>query len=369
MTTLHIDLGQEWRGGQSQALLLLKGLSAAGDVAELIAPAVSPLVQRASAAGLSVHPVRGPAIRIRASIEVARRLRRTKFDIVHCHDAHALTAAWLAGAHEEARLVASRRVSYALAQNRLARMRYQSAHRMVAVSGFVKGRLIESGIPSEKIEVIYDGVEVPPPTSAALRHAARRQFGLDTPDDLCLLGSAGYLVSNKGQDVLIQAMPGILAKYPRSVLLLAGDGPCRSSLERFAAQLGISGAVRFTGALDDLASFYGALDVYMNATIHEGLGTALLSAMAHGVPVVTTASDATPEIVKDGVNGRLVGEREPAAIAAAVLRLLDQWPLSKGLGTEARNTVEQRFSATSMVERTRSLYRSLCLSAAPAALR
>ncbi|HEX6893708.1 MAG TPA: glycosyltransferase family 4 protein [Bryobacteraceae bacterium] len=359
MKTLHIDLFEGWRGGQSQALLLLKGLSAAGEIAELVAPSGSPLAERARAAGITVHEVRGPAIRVRASIKVARLLRQKAFDVVHCHDAHALTAAWLAGAHERARLIAARRVSYKLTGNRLARMRYQSASRIIAVSQFVKNALIASRIASDKIDVIYDGVELPQAARAVERAETRRRFGLDGPDDLRVVGCAGYLVANKGQDVLIQAMPHILKKHARCVLLLAGDGPCRPALEQLAASLGVSGAVRFTGTLDSLTPFYGALDVYLNATQHEGLGTALLSAMAHGLAVVTTANDAVPEIIEGGVNGLLVPDRDPVKIAAATVRLLQDRQLSDGLSSAARKTIEQGFSAERMVQSTRNLYRRL----------
>ena len=102
--TLHVDLGAQWRGGQSQALLLMQGLRALGHGVELVAVEGGVLARQARDGGIPVHCVS----RAHPRLAAAWRLARLKSDVVHCHDAHGLTAAWLAGVHRRARLVASR---------------------------------------------------------------------------------------------------------------------------------------------------------------------------------------------------------------------------------------------------------------------
>ena len=328
MTTLHVDLGRQWRGGQSQALLLIRGLLAMGYRTELVARQGSPLAQRALAAGVPVH-------------SLWHLLDTEPYALVHCHDAHGLTAAWVAGAGRQSRLVASRRVAYPLASNPLARARYRAA-RVVAVSNFVRASVIASGVPDAQIDVVYDGVELPdlvPP-----RGPSRR------------LGCVGYLLPEKGQELLIRALPLVVARYPDATLVLAGDGPCRGPLERLAAELGVAPAVEFAGHVEDVAAVYRSLDVFLFPSLAEPLGSALLTAMAHGLPVVARASGAVPEVIEDGANGLLVGGEEPGAFAEAVLRLLDDGELAARLGAAARLTVEKRFSAEAMIQGTLQVY-------------
>jgi glycosyltransferase involved in cell wall biosynthesis len=327
MTTLHVDLGRQWRGGQGQALLLIRGLLAMGYRAELVAREGSPLAERALAAGVRVHTL-------------WHLVDTEPYALVHCHDAHGLTAAWVAGAGRKSHLVASRRVAYPLARNPLARARYRAA-RIVAVSQFVKDSVIASGVPAEQVDVVYDGVELPdlaPPRSPSRR-----------------LGCVGYLLPEKGQELLIRALPLVVARYPDASLLLAGDGPCRGALERLAAELGVARAVEFAGHVEDVAAVYRSLDVFLFPSLAEPLGSALLTAMAYGLPVVARASGAVPEVIEDGANGLLAGA-EPGAFAEAVLRLLDDAELAARLGAAARGTVEHRFSADAMIQGTLQVY-------------
>jgi glycosyltransferase involved in cell wall biosynthesis len=330
MTSLHIDLGRQWRGGQSQALLLVRALLALGHRAELVARKGSPLAERALAAGVRVHPL-------------WQLLRSESYALVHAHDAHGLTAAWLAGAARRSRLVASRRVAYPLSRNPLARARYRAA-RIIAVSNFVKDSVIESGLPAGQVEVVYDGVELPELQGGREPHGPRQ------------IGCVGYLLPEKGQELLIRALPLVLARHADCRLLLAGDGPCRAALERLAAQLGVARAVEFAGHVEDVAAVYRSLDVFLFPSLAEPLGSALLSAMAYGLPAVALARGAVPEVIEDGRNGLLVGGAEPGAFAERVLRLLDDSPLAVRLGAAARQTVEQRFSADAMIQSTLQVY-------------
>jgi glycosyltransferase involved in cell wall biosynthesis len=328
LTTLHVDLGREWRGGQNQALLLASELRRMGHAAVLVAIAGGPLAQRARGLGITVHEVVG-------RFDAALRLRRLRsFDVVHCHEAHALTSAWLAGV----RPVVSRRVAYPIG-----RLRYRRAKRIIAVSRFVKESVLACGFRDEQVEVIYDGVPVPDAPAAG-------GGGLR-------LGCVGWLLPEKGQELLIRALPAVLARYPGCRLVLAGDGPTRPVLERLAAGLGVAAAVQFAGLVDDVSAVYRALDVFVFPSLAEPLGSSLLAAMAHGLPSVALARGAVPEVIEDGRTGLLVEVPDPAAFAGAVLRLLDDASLAARLGAAARQTVEERFSVARMARDTVALYR------------
>jgi glycosyltransferase involved in cell wall biosynthesis len=328
LTTLHIDLGPHWRGGQNQALSLAIELRRMGHVAEIVALRGRPLAERARSAGVTVHEVGG---RLSAALAI-RRIGA--FDVVHCHDAHALTAAWLAGV----RPVVSRRVAYPIS-----RRRYLRTKGIIAVSQFVKRSVVACGIPDERVEVIYDGVSIPD-------EPASGGPGM-------VLGCVGWLLPEKNQDLLIRAMPEVLARYPECRLVLAGDGSLRHELEQLATNLGIAASVQFAGLVDDVDQVYRSLNVFVFPSLAEPLGSSLLAAMSYGLPCVALAGGAAPEVIKDGENGLLVNSPDPSAFAVAILRLLDDPSLAARLGAAARQTIEERFSVERMAALTLDLYR------------
>ncbi len=350
-----MDLGSTWRGGQGQAFLLMQGLRALGHQADLVAVAGSAIAEKASAAGIRVYPVGRRTARLGAAIALGRLSSR--YGLVHAHDAHGLTAAWLAGSHRRSRLVVARRLAYPLSRSALGLARYRDAARIIAVSRFVGESVVASGVPPDRVCVVHDGVEIPPTPLEAERTAARARWAAGSRGPV--IGCVGYLLPEKGQELLIRAVPAILGRHPGCAVILAGNGPTRTRLERLAVELGIASSVRFAGHVVNVAEVYHALDLFCFPSLAEPLGSSLLAAMAHSIPAVSVARGAVPEVIEDGRNGLLASSPDPSLIAAAVLRLLDDPAFAKRLGEEGRKTIESRFSAGRMVESTLEIYRGL----------
>lgn len=351
MTTLHVDLGPQWRGGQHQALLLMQGLRRRGHTAELVALGGAPLAARAADDGFTVHEVAPGVARPHATALLRRLLAPERYDIVHAHDAHALTAAWWASAHRRAALVASRRVAYPLNSPR----RYRAARRVLAVSKFVAESVVASGLPRDNVTVVYDGIEVPPAPTPEARRQARQSFNVDEKTQL--LGCVGYLLPEKGQEHLIRALPALRPQFPNVRLLLAGSGPCEAELEALARSLGVEAAVYFWGFVEEVERVYRALDLFVFPSLAEPLGSALLAAMAHGLPVVAVAGGAVPEVVEDKRTGLLAPAAEADWLASAAAKLLRDPARAAALGAAARGVVLERFTADRMVDDTLKVYR------------
>lgn len=354
MITLHVDLGKQWRGGQSQALLLMNGLEKRGHTAQLLTLQDSPLALRAQGAGIHVHSVAQGASRAHAALRISQLVTALNADVVHAHEAHAVTAVWLARLGPRAAFVAARRLAYPVRQNWASRSKYRSSNRILAVSRFVAESVVNSGIPDRQVTVIYDGVEIPPPVTGEERLQARRRWGME--GDLPLLGCVGYLLPEKGQDLLLWAWPAIRKHSAGSRLLLAGDGPSRLHLERLALELGIESSVHFAGHVEDVAEVYKALDVFLFPSPAEPLGSSMLTALAYRLPTVALPSGAVPEVIEDGRNGVLARGPGPEEFAAAVSRVLHDALLAVRLGAAGRATVEKRFSTDNMVEETLRVY-------------
>jgi glycosyltransferase involved in cell wall biosynthesis len=350
MISLHLDTQPAWRGGQNQVLLTLRGLRARGHAAELMALRGGRLAARAAADGFVVHPISPRLVRLDATWQLRRLLKERRFDIVHAHDPHGLTAAYLAGAHQRAALVVHRRVTFPLSRSRWALERYRAARRIVAISRFVADRVIESGLDAARIGIVHDGVEFPALVTPELHQEARRSWKI--PDGDVVLGCVGYFVEGKGQETLIRALPSVLERFPSCRLLLVGDGSLRSRLENLARELRVASSVIFAGFLDDVSAAYRAMDVFLSPAQLEGLGSSLLAAMAHSLPAIAADSGGVPEVIDDGSNGLLVRGMEPYDFAKAMLILLDDRARAAKLGAAARETIEQKFTAERMVEGT-----------------
>jgi glycosyltransferase involved in cell wall biosynthesis len=350
---LLVDLETEWRGGQSQALLLLQGLYERGHAAELLTVHASPLSHRAKKLGIYVHSVRHSMSRLRAALAIRSLLADGRIELVHVNEAHALTAAWLAGAHRRVPVLSSRRIAFPLQKNWISQARFRSLHRFIANSKDVAQSLIESGIAQEHISIVNEGVPIPKLVSAAERTAARKKWNVR--ENEFLFGCASAFVPEKGQRHLVEALAIVRKDFPEARLLLVGEGKCRVEVLSLTARLGLSNAVLIPGFVSNMHEFYCALDAFVFPSEFEGLGTALQSAMAYALPAISTNRGALAEVVEHDRTA-LVAEPNPAEFSADMLRLLREPALRQRLGVTAREEVQRRFSADRMVENTLKMY-------------
>jgi glycosyltransferase involved in cell wall biosynthesis len=353
---LLVDLGRDDRGGQHQALLLLQGLLERGHAPELIAVRDSRLASRAKAAGARVHVVHAGR-RLAAAAKIRKLVSERRVDIVHANEPHALSSAWVARAHRFVPVVVSRRIALPLSQSRFSLARYRAAARVIAVSHFVKLSVLDSGLAPDRVSVIYDGVQIQPEVSASQREAARAQLGI-APEIPCI-GNIAAFVPEKGHALLLDAFASVRAQFPGCVLVLRGEGRELPKIESRARHLRVAEALKFFPPSTDVETLFAALDIFVFPSHDEPLGSALLAAMARGLPCVANAGGGIPEVVEGGKNGLLVAGKDPEAFAAAVARLLLHPEEASRLGRAARETIVARFSADRMVEETLRLYELL----------
>ena len=357
MRPLIVDLGRDYRGGQHQALLLLHGLLQRGHAPELIAVRDSLLASRAKEIGEPVHVADPGRRRLTAAWQIDKLSRARRLDLVHANEPHALSAAWLARAYRVVPIVVSRRIALPLSRGLFSLSRYRATARIVAISHFVERSVIQSGLPPDRISVIYDGVQIPPEISQAQRDSARNQ--LEIPRDILCIGNVAAFVPEKGHALLLDAFAKLRAQFPKCVLLLRGDGPESANLQSLARKLHVADAVKFLSPSSDLETTFAAMNIFAFPSHEEPLGSALLAAMARALPVAAIARGGIPEIIEDGKNGLLVRDLNPGAFSSAITRLVANPDEAILLGKAARKSVIERFSADRMVEETLSLYEHL----------
>jgi glycosyltransferase involved in cell wall biosynthesis len=217
----------------------------------------------------------------------------------------------------------------------------------------------QTGVSPEKVVTIYNGVDAENFSTSGTRTTGQvlQPFGI--PTDVPLVGSVGRFRPQKGYADLLVAMKQVKENAPTARLLLVGDAELQADLEAKAMSLGLDEVVTFAGVRTDVPEILTALDVFVLASLWEGMPNAILEAMAAGLPVVATAVGGTPEVVVDGVTGLLVPPRDPTALAQAITRLLDDPDLRQRMGRAGRERVLQHFSVEQMVKRTQTLYEQL----------
>jgi glycosyltransferase involved in cell wall biosynthesis len=354
---LVVDLSRDFRGGQDQALLLLRGLLQRGHAPELIALRDTLLARRAMQAGITVHEVPQTRRRLTALLTIRRLVRSHRVHVVHANEPHALTSAWLARAHQFVPLIVSRRVELPLSPDSISMARYRAASRVVAVSNFVEKSVIESGLPPDRVEVIFVGVEIPAAVSRADRDVARQRFVIPR-ESVCLSNVAAF-VPEKGHVLLLRAFANLHAQFPQCFLLLAGEGQEKANLQALVRELHLEDVVKFPGFVADVESVYAATDLFIFPSHQEPLACAMLSAMAYGLPVVAFNRGGNPEAIEDGKNGVLVEDLDPSPLASAIARLVAHPDEAARLGQAARETVIARFSDDRMTEEMLLLYEQL----------
>jgi glycosyltransferase involved in cell wall biosynthesis len=219
------------------------------------------------------------------------------------------------------------------------------ADAILACSETVAGQYRGAG--SAEVAVLYPAI---PDMSSADGAEFRAEVGV-APDDP-LLVVAGNITENRGQHVLIEALPAIRAEAPRARLAIVGDPHPRArdleyrrDLDALAQRLEVSDAVTFAGHRDDVSGALAAADVVVNPRlVGEAFGRVPCEALTAGTPVVAMREGAVPEVLRDGETALLVEPGDPSAIAHAVVRLLREPELGERLVAAGRRDVLRRFS-------------------------
>ena len=222
----------------------------------------------------------------------------------------------------------------------------ERAAAIVAVSDDLRNKMIDMGMPAEKIVTVRNGVD------GSKFKPIDREFRGETAGRTKTVLAVGNLVDEKDHALALS----VLERLPEYYLRVAGDGPLRSSLEA-AALRQLGDRVSFLGRLgrSELIAEYNAADVLLLTSLREGLPNVVLEALSCGTPVVSVDVGGVGEVLTEPVAGRLVSDRNPAALARAV----EQVTTAANSQKAEISRFAQRFSWQASIERLRSLYANL----------
>jgi glycosyltransferase involved in cell wall biosynthesis len=301
----------------------------------------------------------------RATLALAGFLRRERPDFVHFFLPRPYlfgsVAAELAG--HRRRLMSRRSLAAYQKKYPLLRAAERFFHRrtvgLIGNSQAVVDELAVETVDPKKLALIYNGIELPPPTTAADRLRLRQ--ALHVGDDALVIVVLGSLIPYKGHRDLIDALG--LAKdsmpKPWRVLAIGRDEGTGGELKRRAEALDIAANMIWLGERAAAERLLAAGDIFVLPSHEEGFSNALLEAMAAQLAVIATAVGGNPDAIVDGESGILVRPRDARALAAALKRLAGDPALRRRLGEAARARVQERFSLESCVAHYERLYRGI----------
>ncbi|MEN8163394.1 MAG: glycosyltransferase family 4 protein [Acidobacteriota bacterium] len=213
------------------------------------------------------------------------------------------------------------------------------------------------GLLGDNISLIRSGIDLSPFKDSPDPAPARRQLAI--PEGAPVVTQIGNLKPQKAPLDFVRVAAIVASSCPEVHFVIAGDGPLREQVKDLADELGIADRFHLPGWWRDVPGLLGATDVALLTSRHEGLPRAVVEALAAGVPVVATAVDGTPEVVRDGVNGMLAPAGEIERLAAGVCTLLEDEDRRRVMG-EAAGLGLEAFDINLMVRRQEELYQ--CLS-------
>jgi len=307
---------------------------------------VDPAIEIASAADGASRPARWSALR--------RYVRRRRPDIVVSFLSYFSVLTATRAAATGARVVfnqqtpmsafltdadyAWRRPWHRRAFSIAARIGYRLADGIVATSAGVREDLVKTfGIRRERIRVVHNPVDLDGVRAAAVEPLDPDVQARWTPP---VLVAAGRLADAKNYPLLVDAIACLRQTLPARLFIL-GQGEREAALREQIAKRGVGDLVVLCGFQKNPWKFIARADAFVLTSRYEGFGNVLIEAMACGVPVVATSSPGTIDIVTAGTDGLLVDEHEPAAVAAALQRVLGDAGLRRRLADGARRSVEQ----------------------------
>lgn len=363
MKVIHLISGGDTGGAKTHIHYLLSGISANIDTT-LVCFMKGEFSQEAKELGIPTVVMEG---------NMFSTLRRLKslikeggYDLIHSHGARGnLFALMLKGScalpmvstvHSDPKLDYLGRPLAGLVYGTLNSFSMRHADYLVGVSDSMREQLIERKFPANRIFSIYNGVDFSVKPENDDRLGYLRAFGLDADENSVIVGIAARLDPVKDVSTLIRGFARALEVCPELRLIIAGDGGEAERLRVLAAELGLGNRVGFTGWLEDINSFYAALDINVLCSLSETFPYAVTEGARAHVATLSTRVGGVPKLVENGVTGFLFPVGDDEALAQKLILLAKDPALRKALGDRIYQRAKSEFSVEATTRRQLDIY-------------
>jgi glycosyltransferase involved in cell wall biosynthesis len=355
-TVLHTESSRGHGGQEIRTLAEVRWLLAHGWEALIACQPDSPLFAEATASTIPVEAVRmRSATDVGAILRLRRLIRERDIRLVHTHSS---VDSWLAGVAAKSLgrpVVRSRHVSIPIRRRRA--LVYRLADRIITSGEGVRAIVVAAGIAPERVVSISAGVDGGRFHAGVSGRPVRNELGLG---EAPVVGLVANVRGSKGHNFFLEAARTVLASRPDARFLIVGDGVGFDEVSRRVRDMGLDPSVCLTGFRRDIPEVMAALDVLVLPSIRsEAIPQVIPQALAVGTPVVASTVGGSPELIRDGENGRLVPPGDSRALADAILALLREPERARAMARAGQAMVQERYTIDATMARTTAVYRGL----------
>ena len=367
MRVIHLIGGGDTGGAKTHVLNLLKELNQYID-AKLFCFRKGDFSEDAAKMGIPIEVIESgnPIVGLR---ELKRRLKGEQVDIIHCHGARGNLMGNLIKKYLGAPVVTTVHSDYRLDYlgRPVARLSYGTTNMValrrvnfyIGVSDPMTDILIERNFPADRIYTIYNGIDFKTPIRTVPKEEFLKSVGMEWEPDDVIAGIAVRLSPVKDVPTLLRAMKIATQQNPHLKLLIGGDGEDRQKLEDMTKELGLSGKVCFAGWLNDVNSFYNAIDINLLTSISETFPYSLTEGTRMHRATIASRVGGVPVLIDDGVNGLIFQPGNERQLAEHLLTLAGDPELRHTFGERIYEKASREFSIDRMVEHQLEIYESI----------
>jgi glycosyltransferase involved in cell wall biosynthesis len=339
----HVNVARGFRGGERQTELLIRELHRRKFPQVLVCRRGAPLAER-----VSDLPIQ---IRLSSGNPLSTFFRTAKVDIVHIHEGRSAYAGFLRSRVSGTPYLITRRVDNRIGNHRLAHKAYCEAAFVVAIAPAVADVLAEFDpkMHIRQISSSSSNLEVSEAATSAIRARFAGKF---------VVGHVGALDNHqKGQEYIIDAASRLKNSHPDVHFVLVGGGDDEAKLRESVASRQLSN-ITFTGFVDNVGDYLAAFDVFILPSNFEALGSILLDAMEHRLPIVASRVGGIPSLIGANETGLLIEPRRSDLLAESILRLQRDADLRQSLGAAAQRRARE-YTPPAMCESYIALYEEM----------
>lgn len=352
-------------GSERDLLSLIDGLDRGRFIPLVACPGEGPFVSELTKRGVHTASFFPPPWRkinslprhLPALYRLYRLLCDEKIDLLHVNDFWWVPLGYTAA--RLARIPCVAHIRQRIEPKRVRQYWLRSPAMLFPVSESIKRTLEKRAVAPERFVTVHSGIDLSMVPAGSEGKEVRENLGISPTQPV--IGTVAHIFPRKGHEYLIEAVYYLKAVFPeiRCLIIGEGDPAYKAKLELLAGDLSVSGQIHFLGFQENVFPSIAAMDIFVLPSVMEGLGIALLEAMAMGKPVVATHVDGIPEVVEDGVTGVLVPPRDSRVLSDTILKLLGNQAERQRMGSAACKRVRERFTQQLMCQKIQTVYDEL----------
>ena len=372
-TILYVHGIGEIGGAERELLFILSSLDRTLFHPIVVCPPNSPLADNIRSLDIPVRGMHLPAWRKLnhmfaipgAVIRLMAIIRSVQPCLVHVNDYWWGPLCYLACRAANRSVPVVVHIRQEIQKKRIRQYWFKAFDKILAVSANMKTVLVEGGLQSETIDVLYSGIDVDAFSRQVGGSVIRDRYGLRPRQ--AVIGTVANIFPRKGYECLIDAVEHLRNAFPDIRCLIVGKGNKEylAKLQQLVRLKNLQGHITFAGFQENVAGFLETFDVFVLPSRLEGFGIALVEAMAMKKPVVATQVGGIPEVVEAGVTGYLVPPENSRELALAIHALLKDSEARKRMGEAGKKRAEQIFSKERMMHQLEDVYTQCVRSSLP----